>query len=163
MKTIYSKILIFPLTLTLGLSTVSCTESPLRQSTNPPTPVQAEAKPQAQTVSTTSVTPTPKTNQRSTFTQALDQGMSAAVMGQTALSSEDWQLVAKQWQKAIALLKEVSSSERNYKQAQSKISEYQSNLRIAQSKVAQYQRNYFQEALNSGRQAANGASSANSA
>lgn len=171
MKTISTKALIFPITLALGLLTISCSESLSVQGGSTPkesTETAAvsnlkEEQPQAKTVSHTSVTPTQSQEKRSTFNKALDQGMSAAVMGQTAISLEDWQLVAQQWQGAIALLKTVPSSDRNHKQAQNKIQEYEANLGVAQSKVFQYQRNYFQEALNSGRRAANGASVAKNA
>ena len=171
MKTIYTKALIFPVTFALGLSTISCSESlSLQGSSTPKESTETstvidlkEEQPQAQTVSHTSVTPAQPQEKRSTFNKALDQGMSAAVMGQTAMSLEDWQLVAKQWQGAIALLKTVPSSHSNHKQAQNKIQEYEANLGIAQNKVAQYQRNYFQEALNSGRRAANGSSLAKNA
>ncbi|MGC1248783.1 MAG: hypothetical protein WA865_21425, partial [Spirulinaceae cyanobacterium] len=128
----------FPLTLTLGLSTVSCTESPLGQSTEPSTPVQAEAKPQAQTVSSTSVTPAPKTNQRNYFQEALNSGRQAANGASSANSAKDWQQVAQNWQQGIKHLQTVSRTSSNYNKAQNKIYEYENNLATAKYQQQQY-------------------------
>ena len=73
--------------------------------------------------------------QPETFSQALDRGMGAAVIAQSASSNEDWNLVASEWQKAIALLKAVPTSSPNYAKAQKKIVEYQKNLAIAEQKA----------------------------
>lgn len=77
--------------------------------------------------------------------QALDKGMGAATIAQTAISRDDWDLVASQWKEAIALLKEVPKSSTNYETAQKKINLYQQNLAIAQQKIQKL--NYEQKSL----------------
>lgn len=93
-------------------------------------PLSAPPPPTSSTTSSTSSKPQPET-----FSQALDRGMGAAVIAQSASSNEDWNLVASEWQKAIALLKAVPKSNPNYAMAQKKSVEYQRNLVIAQQKT----------------------------
>ena len=93
-------------------------------------PLSAPPPPASSTTSSPSSKPQPEM-----FSQALDRGMSAAVIAQSAASNEDWNLVASEWQKAIALLKAVPKSNPNYAMAQKKIVEYQKNLTIAEQKT----------------------------
>lgn len=93
-------------------------------------PLSAPPPPASSTTSSPSSKPQPET-----FSQALDRGMSAAVIAQSAASNEDWNLVTSEWQKAIALLKAVPKSNPNYAMAQKKIVEYQKNLTIAEQKT----------------------------
>jgi hypothetical protein len=58
--------------------------------------------------------------------------MSAAVAAQTAVSQNDWNLVASRWQRAIAQLEIIPASDANYERVQQKIAEYRRNLAIAQ-------------------------------
>ena len=74
----------------------------------------------------------PPISAKDTYERGLDAAYSAASLGQSAQSPEDWQLVMSRWQEAIKLLKGVPSSSPYHAIAQSKIAEYQSNLRIAQ-------------------------------
>jgi hypothetical protein len=93
-------------------------------------PLSAPPPPASSTTSSPSSKP-----QAETFSQALDHGMGAAVIAQSAASNEDWNLVATEWEKAIALLKAVPQSSSKYALAQKKIVEYQKNLVIAQQKT----------------------------
>jgi hypothetical protein len=68
---------------------------------------------------------------------ALDMGLSAAVAAQTAVSPDDWTLVASRWQQAIALLQQIPESSPDRDAAEQKISEYQANLAIAQERAQQ--------------------------
>lgn len=63
---------------------------------------------------------------------ALDTGMSAAVLAQTAKFPNDWELVASRWQRAIASLQAIPEADTQYQTAQAKIAEYQRNLQVAQ-------------------------------
>lgn len=63
---------------------------------------------------------------------ALNQGMGAAVMAQTAQSADDWTLVASRWQRAIATLELIVEGDDQYATAQAKIQEYQANQRVAE-------------------------------
>lgn len=66
------------------------------------------------------------------YERALDAAYSAALLSQSAVSTEDWQLVIGRWQEAIALLRKVPSSSAFYAMAKPKIAEYQRNLGVAQ-------------------------------
>jgi predicted aspartyl protease len=69
------------------------------------------------------------------FELGLNRGAGAYSISQTAKSGEDWQLVAGQYQDAIALLKQVDPQNSGYAIAQSKISEYQRRIQLAQQKM----------------------------
>jgi predicted aspartyl protease len=66
----------------------------------------------------------------------VSKASSALSISQTAQSQEDWNLVAIQWQQAIALLRRVPPSHPNYNQAQAKMSQYQNALAKAQKQAA---------------------------
>ncbi len=76
-------------------------------------------------------------SQAESFRWAVNRAMSAAELTQKAVSPEDWQTVAKWWQEALDLMKEVPNSHPKYQVAQSRIAQYQQNLSYAQSKVGQ--------------------------
>jgi hypothetical protein len=93
-----------------------------------------------------SVTPTPVTSaspasspQPDSFREAVNKAMSAATITQSAKSKDDWNLVASQWQEAIALMKAVPASSPNYAVAQKKVVEYQPNLDYALSVASRAQ------------------------
>lgn len=58
------------------------------------------------------------------YQQALDVATGAVTISNSAVSREDWSLVANHWQKSIKLLKTVPSSSRHYNTAQQKLTEY---------------------------------------
>ncbi|HEY9609059.1 hypothetical protein [Allocoleopsis sp.] len=66
------------------------------------------------------------------FQKAINKAMSAATLTQSATLKDDWNLVASEWQEAIALMKAVPSSHSQYTVAQQKAIEYQRNLDYAQ-------------------------------
>jgi hypothetical protein len=109
--------------------------------TNSVLPISTDSSPSA-SVSTASAPEDPNlepsanlpeaTSGGSSFQAALDTGMSAAIAAQTAVSQDDWGLVASRWQRAIAQLETVPASDANYSRVQQKIAEYQRNLAIAQ-------------------------------
>ena len=78
----------------------------------------------------------PPLSAKDTYERGLDAAYSAASLGQSAQSPEDWQLVMIRWQEAIKLLKGVPSSSPYHAIAQSKIAEYQRNLGIAQQQAS---------------------------
>ncbi|MBE9125664.1 MULTISPECIES: retropepsin-like aspartic protease family protein [unclassified Coleofasciculus] len=83
-------------------------------------------------------TPTgqPKLSDKEAYQQALDAAYSAATIGQSAQSADDWQLAISRWQEAIKLLKAVPSSSPYHAIAQPKITEYQRSLTIAQQQAS---------------------------
>lgn len=63
--------------------------------------------------------------------------MSAATIAQSAVSPDDWNLVANRWQDGIALLEKTPSSHPKKQLASQKIEEYQRNLAYAKAQSAQ--------------------------
>lgn len=62
------------------------------------------------------------------YQQAIDLATGAVTISQSAQGRADWSLVANHWQKSINLLKAVPSSNRYYKTAQKKVTEYKGYL-----------------------------------
>lgn len=86
------------------------------------------------------VSPTSSTQQSSesepnSFEQGLDKATSAFSISQSAQSIEDWNLVASQFQEAIAFLKAVPASSPDFPHAQTKIAEFQHQLKYAQQQA----------------------------
>lgn len=74
-------------------------------------------------------------NQPSSFDLALDKADSASSISQSAQSSDDWQLVASQWQDAIALMQTLPNNSPYKAIAKTKITEYQQRLIHAQQQA----------------------------
>ena len=115
-------------------SCVSCSNSNTSQTT-PETPV-AIASPVSSPSSSPS--PQPKTvTPDNIYKQALDAAQSAATIAQNAVAPQDWLIVGRQWQRAIALLKSLPASSPQKDQANQKIAEYQRNLTYAEQEAGQ--------------------------
>lgn len=101
-------------------------------------PTQTQAPEIAPTVEPTQTLPSSPvtTSKPDPFSAALDRGMNAAILAQSANTENDWKLVASKWQEAIGLLKTVPQEHPNYGKVQNKIAEYQQNLAIARQKAA---------------------------
>ncbi|VXD17503.1 hypothetical protein [Planktothrix paucivesiculata] len=65
------------------------------------------------------------------FQQGLNEANTAAFLGQTSKSKDEWEFVASQWEKAIENMKAVSTSDINYGKAQQRVIQYQKNLDYA--------------------------------
>jgi predicted aspartyl protease len=82
---------------------------------------------------------TPDQTQQNTlpslFELGLDKASGAFNISQTAQSIADWDLVASQYQDAIALMKQIERGNPYYPIAQSKITEYQRQAKVAQLKT----------------------------
>ncbi len=92
------------------------------------------------TITAPLVSPTSSTRQRSeiepsSFEQGLDKATSAFSISQSAQSIEDWNLVASQFQEAIALLEAVPVNSPYFPNAQTKILEFQRQLKYAQKQA----------------------------
>lgn len=130
---------------TIATSNVACSQiNALSPSNQPKQPVAVSVTPTPAV--TPSATPQPAATPKKqptiapteAYQQAMDIAYSAAVIAQSAASSEDWKLIANQWKDAIALLRTIPSSSSNYAIAQSKISQYQRNLGTAQQKAISF-------------------------
>ncbi|BAS55734.1 MULTISPECIES: retropepsin-like aspartic protease family protein [Leptolyngbya] len=80
-------------------------------------------------------TPTPETIE-DFYQSALDSAASARSISQSALSPEDWQLVASRWKSAIAALKQVPKSDPNRKFVNQKLGEFNQALANAEDRAA---------------------------
>ncbi|HBL59883.1 MAG TPA: hypothetical protein DDZ80_15815 [Cyanobacteria bacterium UBA8803] len=69
------------------------------------------------------------------YQRAIDTATGAVTISSSAVSRDDWNLVANQWQDAINLLKGVPSSSRHYQIAQRKLTQYKSYLADAKLKA----------------------------
>src|SRR6476469_3748452 len=99
-----------------------------------PTPSAVTTKPKKSKTATQSLSASPSP-QKDTFDDASDAAASAATITQSAKSKYDWDLVASKWEEAIALMKAVPSSSKNYALAQRKAAEYQKSLAFAAKKA----------------------------
>ncbi len=71
----------------------------------------------------------------SVFEMGLDKAVGAWSISQSAQSPDDWNLVASQYQDAIALMRKVRRQTPEFAFAQSKITEYQRQIRYAKQKA----------------------------
>lgn len=103
-------------------------------------PVEPESTPTGSIESASSLT-TPEqaeavaAPQTDYFREAVNRAMSAVAIGQSAQSTEDWQLAVGRWQQAITLMGQVPATDPNHAQAQTKVQEYQQNLAAAQQRA----------------------------
>jgi len=82
------------------------------------------------------ITPTPMSSDADSFPEAVRKANSASQLTQSAKSQGDWQVVASEWEAAIAFMKVVPTNSPQYSLAQTKILEYQRNLHYAQKNAA---------------------------
>ncbi|HEY9633842.1 MAG TPA: hypothetical protein V6D14_10575 [Coleofasciculaceae cyanobacterium] len=128
------------ITMTLLAIATGCSQPESPQATTPdpsPTPALATSpKPSspAKASQKLAASPTP-TPQADRFPEAMDTAIGAATLTQSAVSKDDWNLVANQWQKAIVLLKSLPASHPKRALAQKKIAEYQSKLAYAKQQT----------------------------
>lgn len=69
------------------------------------------------------------------YQRALDKAYSAATIGQSARTREDWQLVVTQWERAISLLQAIPENSPQQAIAQTKLEQYQKNLAYARERA----------------------------
>ena len=123
---------------TLAVMNGACSDISSSSSPNKPSPsVAVSVTPTPAAKATKSKPATTSTNKptlaaKDTYERGLDAAYSAALLGQSAVSADDWQLAIVRWQEAIALLRKVPSSSAFYALAKPKIAQYQRNLSIAQ-------------------------------
>ena len=131
---------------TLALIGVACNSDKTRNQSENALPTPASTANGVTHSSKTAVSPTQRTtsvqapaasasNQPSSFDLALDKADSASSISQSAQSSDDWQLVASQWQDAIALMQMLPNNSPYKAIAKTKITEYQQRLIHAQQQA----------------------------
>lgn len=81
--------------------------------------------------------PSPTTSPSIRLRRAIEQADSAANLSQSAQSKDDWSLVSRRFQEAIALLKSIPANTPEYNEAQTRIARYQAELATAQQRANQ--------------------------
>lgn len=124
--------------LTLGVlawGLASCTQ-PLGAGSPPPATSVSTSPPRLSAVTepppAAPAAPPPTVD---SFREAVNRATSAVAIGQSAQSTNDWELAASRWQQAIALMEQVPTTSPNHAQAQTKVKEYQQNLAAAQRRA----------------------------
>lgn len=105
-------------------------------------PIPVASQPAAVSNEIPSVAPTPVDSaspQSDAFKQAVNKATSAATITQSAKSKDDWNLVTRQWEEAIALMKAVPQTHPQHTVAQQKAIDYQRNLDYAQKNAVNSQ------------------------
>lgn len=67
--------------------------------------------------------------------EATEKAESATTLAQTAQSGDDWDLIARQWQRAIALLETIPADSPEYNTAQQNLATYRNSLAAAQQQA----------------------------
>lgn len=97
---------------------------------SPTLAVSPTPKPQLQ------VSPEPKASTDSNnYAQAIDIATGAITISKSAVSRDDWDLVASQWQQAVNFLESIPASDKNYGAAQQKLPIYQRFMAEAKTKA----------------------------
>jgi len=109
-------LLLFGCTTTAQKPTTQAIIAPSENTT--PSPIATSVPPKASTAPV----------ETDTFNNALSVAIGANTIAQSAHSSIDREVVVNKWEEAIALMKSVPPSDKNYATAQKKIIEYRNNL-----------------------------------
>ena len=140
----------------VGLSCYACSQTPKTTANNPDANKALTASshasgpmvsPTANQAVETSVSPRPEPSPTAepvakpqpaesvSYQAAISLASSAYQLSQSAISPDDWGLVASKWQRAIEQLERVDSNSDRHKTAQAKIAEYTRNAEHADSQV----------------------------
>jgi len=134
------------LSSTLALGVVSCSSSepasspsPSAQNSSPSPsasvpPKAAPASPKTPPASQNKVTNDTTATGEDNYTRAIDIALGAVAIGKSAEGSDDWKLAASKWEQVVSLLKTVPASNRNYRNAQKKLTEYQRYLALSKER-----------------------------
>ncbi len=107
-------------------------------SANPTTAVPASAP--VASAPSPSASPSPVVDGAKVYQEALNKAEAATSISQSAQSKDDWLLVAKRWQEAIALLKTIPTTAPEQVQAKAKLTEYERNFKAATQASGKVQR-----------------------
>lgn len=77
------------------------------------------------------------------YREGINLASSAYHLSQTAISPDDWTLIAGRWQQAANQMKQVGAGDENYEVAQQKIAEYARNAAQANAVVANLQASVY--------------------
>jgi predicted aspartyl protease len=127
----------------LAIGTVGCNSEETASAPSPTATASASASPSISPAvmavkanpkpSKPSATPAPQNSKA--YEQAIDIATGAMTISKSAVSRQDWSLVAGQWQQAINLLKTVPTSSKQHTNAKAKASQYQRFMAEAKEKA----------------------------
>ncbi len=125
----------------LAIAMTACTGStPAPTPSSPTSPSAAAPAPTPMASAPSSPSPSPVVDGATVYQEALNKAEAATSIGQSAQSKDDWLLVARRWQEAIALLKTIPATAPEQAQAKGKITEYERNLKAATKAAGAVQR-----------------------
>jgi len=116
----------------LMINSAGCKQSPLTQTEQTPASITISIPPSPQILS-----PSPSVNTAGLLEQAVNKANSAVNLSQSAQSKDDWMLISRRLQEAIALLQSIPPHTPQYPEAQNRIATYQNNLVTAQKQANQ--------------------------
>ncbi len=105
--------------------------------TTPDSPLSQTPMPSPTIAATPSPSPTPQIDAAAVYNQALKKAESAQNLAKTALTSDDWLLVASRWQQAIASLKQLPADSAYHKLSTDKLPQFEQSFKTAEKRATQ--------------------------
>jgi predicted aspartyl protease len=121
----------------IGVSSVSMSLLALSAcQPSPPTPPSAIASPTPTVFATPAMQPSvmAATSTTDKYQEALNTAAAARSISESAISREDWSLVAEHWQESVKMLQSIPQSSINYRFALKILPQYRQNLNYARQK-----------------------------
>lgn len=112
-----------------GCAPTTTPDRPLSQSPASPPTIAATPTP--------SPSPSPQIDAAAVYNQALKKAESAQNLTKTALTSDDWLLVASRWQQAIANLKQLPADSAYHKLSTDKLPQFEQAFKTAEKRATQ--------------------------
>ncbi|NJP09762.1 MAG: aspartyl protease [Leptolyngbyaceae cyanobacterium RU_5_1] len=155
-----SRAMLLMLSSAMLLSGTACSRERVSQpiASNPAAPPSSPGATSASPAPSPAVAPVPVLPD--SYKSALQKAESASNLGQSALSEDDWNLVASRWQQAIALLKSIPASSPYQARVKAKLTEYEKGLAIAQKRAGRAKAD-IEQAIDPGALAKGGSESLN--
>ena len=122
----------------LAISATACTAGKNAPPSPPLAPVSTAPAPQPTPAPQTA--PAPQPNQSELYQQALSKADAANAIGQSAISKDDWFLVAQSLQESVQMLKSIDPNSTQYRLAAQVLPKYEQQLTSATRKAANFSR-----------------------
>ncbi len=144
LQSFLSRTALISCSVSLAVLTVACNQDQQTITTSGSKPslstgslaaIHSPSQPQLPSTSPRSTPLEPDSTQLSAFEMALNKAAGATSISQSAVSTDDWQLVVRQFQDAIALMKQVRRDSGNFSFAQRQIVEYRRQIALARQKA----------------------------
>jgi hypothetical protein len=120
----------------IGMTLWRALTSPSTVPTIPGTTAETGSATDSQPATTNPASPSPLPREVNLYATAQDTAQQATNLSSAAQSVDDWNTVARQWRRAIAMLQEIPPDSPDYAAAQEAIATYQANLTTAEQQIA---------------------------